>query len=91
MALVGRLCPTISAFAGSAEQLHMPGGRLAETPRSQPLLECLPPLRRRCWCAVPHLDLCLPMPAAGLTFIKGGPVAIPNKAGPTVVEFWATW
>ncbi len=29
--------------------------------------------------------------AAGLTFIKGDPVAIPSRAGPMVVEFWATW
>ncbi|KAL4418880.1 hypothetical protein ABPG77_010049 [Micractinium sp. CCAP 211/92] len=27
----------------------------------------------------------------GLTFIKGDPVAIPSRAGPMVVEFWATW
>ncbi|KAL4443316.1 hypothetical protein ABPG75_011053 [Micractinium tetrahymenae] len=30
-------------------------------------------------------------PITGLTFIKGEPVAIPSRDGPTVVEFWATW
>ena len=32
-----------------------------------------------------------PRSAAGLTFIKGDPVAIPSRAGPMVIEFWATW
>ena len=83
MALVGKPCPTLSEFYRQIRRAPQRLSRASSKPcyrRRRPLP---PPLTPRC-------TMCCPA-AAGLTFVKGDPVAIPSRTGPMVVEIWATW